>query len=165
MTIIQEVQKKTSEKERVLESAKKLFDARDEIINLFEKGTFPYKHSVFKTKKKEKLEEKNFFAHIENESKDINYELFKNHFKFVAPMAKKLFETKDKNKNNKLVNVINSGLIDLKYELEKMSKKEIEIEKPDKILKIVEEILNFNKKIQRTFRRTRLKNIIISPNA
>ena len=80
-------------------------------------------------------------------------------------MAKKLFETKDKNKNNKLVNVINSGLIDLKYELEKMSKKEIEIEKPDKILKIVEEILNFNKNIQRTFRRTRLKNIIISPNA
>ena len=80
-------------------------------------------------------------------------------------MAKKLFETKDKNKNNKLVNVINSGLIDLKYELEKMSKKEIEIEKPDKILKIVEEILNFNKKIQRTFRWTRLKNIIISPNA
>ena len=80
-------------------------------------------------------------------------------------MAKKLFETKDKNKNNKLVNVINSRLIDLKYELEKMSKKETEIEKPDKILKIVEEILNFNKKIQRTFRRTRLKNIIISPNA
>ena len=80
-------------------------------------------------------------------------------------MAKKLFETKDKNKNNKLVNVINSGLIDLKYELEKMPKKEIEIEKPDKILKIVEEILNFNKKIQRTFRRTSLKNIIISPNA
>ena len=72
--------------------------------------------------------------------------MFKKHFKFVAPIAKKLFETKDKNKCNKLVNVINSGLIDLKYELEKMSKKEIEIEKPDKILKIAEEILNFNKK-------------------
>ena len=72
--------------------------------------------------------------------------MFKKHFKFVATIAKKLFETKDKNKCNKLVNVINSGLIDLKYELEKMSKKEIEIEKPDKILKIAEEILNFNKK-------------------
>ena len=33
-------------------------------------------------------------------------------------MAKKLFETKDKNKNNKLVNVINSGLIDLKNKIE-----------------------------------------------
>ena len=30
-----------------------------------------------------------------------------------------------------------------------MSKEEIEIEKPDKILKIVEEILNFNKKIKK----------------
>ena len=30
-----------------------------------------------------------------------------------------------------------------------MSKEEIEIEKPDKILKIVEEILNFNNKIQK----------------
>ena len=135
------------------------------LLIFLKKELFRINIVYLKQKKKEKLEEKNFFAHIENESKDINYELFKKHFKFVAPMAKKLFETKDKNKNNKLVNVINSGLIDLKYELEKMSKKEIEIEKPDKILKIVEEILNFNKKIQRTFRRTRLKNIIISPNA
>ena len=134
------------------------------LLIFLKKELFRINIVYLKQKKKEKLEEKNFFAHIENESKDINYELFKKHFKFVAPMAKKLFETKDKNKNNKLVNVINSGLIDLKYELEKMSKKEIEIEKPDKILKIVEEILNFNKKIQRTFRRTRLKNIIISPN-
>ena len=30
-----------------------------------------------------------------------------------------------------------------------MSKDEIEIEKPDKILKIVEEIINFNKKIKK----------------
>ena len=30
-----------------------------------------------------------------------------------------------------------------------MSKEEIEIEKPDKILKIVEEILNFNKKCKK----------------
>ena len=37
----------------------------------------------------------------------------------------------------------------LKDEIEKMSKEEIETEKPDKILKIVEEILNFNKKIKK----------------
>ena len=46
----------------------------------------------------------------------------------------KLFETKDKNKNNKDINLIKSGLHDLKDEIEKMSKKEIEIERPDKIL-------------------------------
>ena len=64
-------------------------------------------------------------------------------------MAKKLFETKDKNKTNIFVNVIKSGLYDLKDEIKKTSKEEIEIEKPDTILKIVEEILEFNKKIQK----------------
>ena len=103
-----------------------MFDARDEIINLFEKGAFPYKVKVFKTKEKEELEENKFFAYIENESKDISYELFKTHFNFVAPtvLAKKLYETKDKKKNNELVNVIKSGLIDLKGEIEKMSEDE-----------------------------------------
>ena len=44
-----------------------------------------------------------------------------------------------------------------------MSKDEIEIEKPDKILKIVEEIINFNKKKKKI--RIWLKNINIRPNA
>ena len=61
-------------------------------------------------------------------------------------MLKKLNETKDKKENNELVNVIKSGLIDLEDEIKKMSKKEIEIETPDKILKIDEKILEFNKK-------------------
>ena len=49
---------------------------------------------------------------------------------------------------NELVNVIKSGIIDLKEEIKKMSKEEIENEKPDIILKIVEEILKFNKQKQ-----------------
>ena len=61
-------------------------------------------------------------------------------------MAKKLFETKDKKKNNELVNVIKSGLINLKDEIKKMSEDEKQTEKPDKILEIVEEILTFNRK-------------------
>ena len=60
MTIIQEVQKQQKRK-KVLESAKKLFDARDEIINFFGKGTFPYKGNVFKTKEKEESKESKFF--------------------------------------------------------------------------------------------------------
>ena len=123
-----------------------MFDARDEIINLFEKGAFPYKVKVFKTKEKEELEENKFFAYIENESKDISYELFKTHFNFVAPtvLAKKLYETKDKKKNNELVNVIKSGLIDLKDQIEKISKEELEIKKPGRILTIVDYILYFS---------------------
>ena len=34
------ISRKTEEKNRVLKSAKKLFDARDDIIDLFEKGSF-----------------------------------------------------------------------------------------------------------------------------
>ena len=113
--MVQEVQK-IEEKNRVLKSAKKLFDARDDIIDLFEKGTFLYKGNVFKTKEKESKKEriKIFFEYIEDEG--INYELFKKYFHSSVPSAlvKKLYETKNKNENNELVNVIKSGLIDLK---------------------------------------------------
>ena len=63
-------------------------------------------------------------------------------------MAKTLFETKSKKKNDDLVSVIKSGLRNLENEIKKMSENEKEDEKPDKILKIVKEILEFNKKIQ-----------------
>ena len=67
-----------------------------------------------------------FFKYIANESEDINYELFEKYFNNVVPsaLAKELFETKDKNKNNKFVNVIKSGLRDLKDEIKKMSEDE-----------------------------------------
>ena len=44
--------------------------------------------------------------------------------------------------------MISSGLKDLMKEIEKMSKKEREIEEPDKIIEIVEEIRKFNKQTQ-----------------
>ena len=56
--------------------------------------------------------------------------------------------TKDKTKNNGLVNMINNGLEDLKEEIKKMSKEEIEIEKPDEIVTVVEMILDCNKQNQ-----------------
>ena len=92
-----------------------------------------------------------FFEYIQKKSKNINYELFKDYFKFLAPtiLEKKLFEIKDKNKYNKLVNVIKSGLIDLENEIKKTSKEEIEIEKPDGTVKIVKKILEFNRKIKK----------------
>ena len=101
-------------------------DARDEIIYFFEKGIFPYKDNTFKTKEKEKSEEEweenKFFKYIKNESKGINNDFFEKHFNFSAPtvLTKKLYEIKDKNKNNDFVNVIKRGLRDLKDEIEKM---------------------------------------------
>ena len=44
--------------------------------------------------------------------------------------------------------MINSGLEDLKEEIKNMSKKEIKIKNPDKVVEIVEMILNFNKQNQ-----------------
>ena len=88
--------KKAKEKNNVLESARKLLDARKDIIGFFEKGTFPYKGNVFKTKEEEseenKLEKikdnfKKFIKYIENESKGINYDLFKDYFDLVVPSA------------------------------------------------------------------------------
>ena len=66
------------------------------------------------------------------------------HFNFQRPsdMLKNLYQINDKEKKNKLVNVINSGLKDLKEEIKKMS----EEEEPDKIAKIVKDILRFIKK-------------------
>ena len=128
------------------------------LLIFLKKIIFPYKGNVFKTKEEQLEEElkeeskeervKNFIRHIENESKIINYCLFKKHFNFAVPSAlvKQLFEAKNRKKNNGLVNVIKSGLSDLKDEIKKMSEDEKEIEKPDKILKIVEEVLDFNNK-------------------
>ena len=146
--------KKVKEKNNVLKSARKLLDARKDIIDFFEKGLFPYKGNVFKTKEKKSEEEskeekvKKFIRYIENESKIINYDLLKKHFNFAVPSAlvKQIYERKIRKKNNRLVNVIKSGLSDLKDKIKKMSEDEKEIEKPDKILKIVEEILDFNNK-------------------
>ena len=86
----------------------------------------------------------------ENESTGINYDLFKDYFNFLVPsaLAKELYEIKNKNKNNKLVNAIKSGLSDLKDKIKEMSEDEKESDQPDKILKLVEKIIEFNKQNQ-----------------
>ena len=89
--------------------------------------------------------------------------MFEKHFNFVSPtvLAKALYEIKNKKEKNELVNVIKSGLVDLKNEIKKMSKEEIENEKLDKILEIVNNILNFTFKERKKIGQ-RLK--ILTPN-
>ena len=60
-------------------------------------------------------------------------------------MLKDLYQINDKEKNNKLVSMINSGLEGLKEEIKEMSQEERKIEKPVKIVKNFEEIIKFNK--------------------
>ena len=87
---------------------------------------------------------------IIKEETEINNELFKNYFNFQKPtdMLKNLYNLNDKEKNNKLVNVIKSGLVDLESDFEEISEDEIKIEKRHKIVNIVKEILKFNKQNQ-----------------
>ena len=75
----------------------------------------------------------------------INSELFMKHFNFQNPsdMLKNLYQI-----NNKVVNVINSGLKDLKEKIKEMSEEERKVEETDKIVKIVEDILRFIKQKQ-----------------
>ena len=129
---------------------------RENIVNYFKKGVFPFKGKVFKIKEEIKEEEKeelinNAIALIKKESKDINNDLFKTYFNFSAPidLAKKLLETKDKEKNCEFEEEIKNRWSKLKDETEKMSKEEIKHEKPNDILGIINEILDFNKEIQK----------------
>ena len=87
---------------------------------------------------------------ITKEEKGMNRELFKRYFKFQMPttMLKALYTFNDRKKKNDLVNIIKSGLSDLKSKIERMSEDEIEIEKPYEIVDIVENILEFNRQNQ-----------------
>ena len=96
-----------------------MLNNRQEVIDPFQAGIFPHiGESQIKEESEEKTEEKKlekikdqfkkFIEYIENESECINHDFFKNYFNFLVPsaLAKQLYETKDKKKNNKLVKEI-----------------------------------------------------------
>ena len=86
---------------------------------------------------------------IAEEEEDINNELFQKYFTFTKPsLMLKIFKNEDdKEKHNDFVNVTKSGLIDLK-DITKMTENEKRIEQLDRVIAIVEEILEFNRQIQ-----------------
>ena len=63
-------------------------------------------------------------------------------------MLKALYNTINRRKNKELVNAIKSGLSDLKDKNNEMSDDETKIEKSYKIVRIVEEIIEFNRQNQ-----------------
>ena len=88
--------------------------------------------------------------HITDKEKNINEELLKKYFNFQRPSDMLMFlsKTNDKDKNNELVNVINSGLKDFIKFNKDISEEERMTEKTDKITKIVKKIPKFNSRIQ-----------------
>ena len=157
-------QKYIEAKNSLLNNVKNFYKRREKIIEDFKEGIFLLKSDDEQqqtSKKPIKTDANPFNELINKKETGINKELFKKHFNFQRPssMLKDLYQINDREKNNKLVSVINSGLKDFKKETEKMSKEEREIEKPDKIVDIVEKILKFNKQIQQ-----RKGSKILTPN-
>ena len=95
---------KTNVKKETLSAAKKLLNNMQEGIDAYKTGIFLYIDGFQITEEsEEELEEsedefKKFIEYIENESKSINYDLFKHYFNFTVPgaLAKQLYETKIK---------------------------------------------------------------------
>ena len=139
---ISKAQKYIEAKNSLLNNVKN--KVREKSIKGFKKRIFLLKSDVEfeqQTSKKPIKTDANAFNEWINK-KETGNSLFKKHFNFQRPssMFKDLYQINDREKNNNLVTVVNSGLRDLKKKLEKV--------KSDKIVEIVEEILKFNKQIQ-----------------
>ena len=107
--------------------------------------------SSFQSKEKAKNIVSELNRQVVEKNKIINKELLKEYFRFqdLISMQIELYKTKNTGKNNKLVNVIKSGLRDFKEEIKDMGEEEKEIEQPNEIVDIVEKTLDFNKQNQR----------------
>ena len=116
----------------LINNAKSFYEGREKIIEGFREGIFPLKSDDNEfgqqqtSKKTTKADVNEFNEWIIKKETGINRELFKKHFNFQTPSAllKDLCETNNKQKNNKLVSAINSGIKDLKKEIKKMSEDE-----------------------------------------
>ena len=91
------------------------------------------------------------FSEIIRHEKDVNMELFQKYFNSPSPsqILRSLYNTNDKEKSKTFVDIIKTGLSDLKYENKKISEDEIKTGKPYKIVDIVEKILDFNNQKQK----------------
>ena len=85
---------------------------------------------------------------IVEKRKSISKEFFKERFQGLIDMQRELYKIKSANTNKDLVNVIKSGLRDLKEEINEMPKDETEYEKSNEIVNFVEKIFEFTNQNQ-----------------
>ena len=85
------------------------------------------------------------------QNKETNNDLVSKHFLLqdLGSLLEKLWRSKNDSERNKIqVNLINSGLRDLKEEIKNMGEEEKQIENPDEIVSLVEMIFEFNRQQQ-----------------
>ena len=135
-------------KNKLVDNVENFYKGREKIIEGFKNGVFPVyygnqeefsededdqedeedereEQEEQEEQKLMKYDSKTLIKQIADEEKDINKELFKKYFKaqMSSDMLVFLKRTNDtEKKKNELVNLINSGLKDLKEEIKKRSK-------------------------------------------
>ena len=148
-------------KNKLLNNAKKIYKGREEIIEGFKNGIFPLNYDEREEQESRDKEEQNKIRNenglidykrlnrlINLKKRDINDEFIKKHFlvQDLGVLLEKLKKIKNNAKRNKMqVGLTNSGLRDLKEEIEDMSNEEKETENPNEIVYFLEMILEFNK--------------------
>ena len=120
---IPKAQKYIEAKNSLLNNVKNFYKGREKIIKGFKEGIFLLKSDgefEQQTSKKPIKTDANAFNEWINK-KETDNSLFKKHFNFQRPssMFKDLYQINYREKNNKLVSAVNSGLRDLKKKLEK----------------------------------------------
>ena len=154
-------------KNKLLNNVKEFYEGREKIIEGFKNGIFPFNYDeVYEEwmRYENEEEEINNIRHktclidyeklmgkIGFKESDTNSELIKKHL-FVNDLGdvlKNFKKSKTNPERNKIqVGIIKNELTDLKEEIENMSKEEEEIEKPNVIVDIAENILEFNRQQQ-----------------
>ena len=148
-------------KSKLLYNAKNVYKGREKIIKSFKSGIFLLSYDdVVKEQARYEKEEKNIRNEnglidyeklerlIDLKERDISDELVRKHFlvQDLGALLGKLKKSKNNlEKNEMQVNVIKSGLRDLREEIEDRSEEEKEIENPNEIVDIFENILEFNR--------------------
>ena len=156
-------------KNKLLNNAKKFYEEREKIAEGFKNKVFPfYYHKAYEHRMKLEREEERekeeeikivrdkngligygkLMRKIGVKERKIDRELVKKYF-FAHDLRHVLENFKNSKNNSKInniqVNMINSGLKDLKEEIRNMSEKEKKVKKPNDIVNIVEDILEVNR--------------------
>ena len=76
--------------------------------------------------------------------------MFREYFNFSTPidLTKKLLKIEDANKNSEFAKEIKNRWSNLKDEIKEMSKEQMKNEKPNEILGIINNIIDFHKEVQ-----------------
>ena len=146
---------------KLQKNVKTFYEGREKIIKGFKDGIFPFdcdealeEQATYEEEEKNIRDKNDLIDYrrlnklIYAKTRDINDELVRKHFlvQDLEGLLEKLWRSKNDPKKNKIqLGLINSGLRDLKEEIEDMGEQEKQIENTDEIVNLLENILEINR--------------------